>query len=572
MKSIVSWVLRSDNEELSQAFKVKGIMVLNEVNRIPRARILLLDGAVSQQNFALSNQDFFKPGRTMEISLGYESDVQLVFSGLIVRHGLKIDDNSGSFLEIECKHAAVKLTRTKHNRYFYDQSDKEALETLLGDTDILFDINGLDGFVNEQLVQYECTAWDFMLSRIDNNGGLLFFDPKTLHISPPTLDGEPVLQCQYGSNVIGFEAMMDCESQVEQVETKSWSSAEQEMLVVRGTPGFDNTAGNISTDELAAVMNDGPFYLQHTANLPDDELTSWANAWATKNALAKVQGHVRLPGTADVFPGKLIQLSGFGDRFSGKVFVTGVRHEVSNGSWTTDLRFGLPADEYLRPPDMNALPAAAMLPAVSGVQLGTVTQLESDPDGEFRIKVRIPTISEEEDGIWAKLVKGYAGDTYGICFLPEIGDEVAVCFLNDDPRKPLVLGALHSSAKPSPIQATDDNHEKGMVSRSNLRIMWDDEKKVIRIDTPKGNEIVLDEQEEKVSLKDANDNRIVLDANGILIESAKGIRLKANEDIQLEGLNIGIKAKAGFAAEGASGAEVKTDAIAIVKGSLVQIN
>lgn len=572
MKNIISHTLRSDGEEFAQAFKVKSIFILNEANRIPRAKIILLDGDVSQQDFELSNQGFFKPGKLIEIDLGYEGDVQHVFKGLIIRHAVKVRDSNASYLEIECKHPAVKLTVNKKNRLFYDLSDKDSVSRILDEADISYTIDGMSDFIHRQLIQYESTSWDFMLSRAEVNGHILLFDHEKLTIAAPSMEGDESLNCEYGSNVLSFEAVMDSETQFSQVESKTWSSADQDLLTSSGTSGFVNEIGNISSEELAGVLNEEPCFLQHTANLSEDELATWAKSIATKNELSKVTGYVRIRGDSTVYPGKIIRLTGFGERFTGKAYVTGVRHEVSNGNWTTDIQFGLPVRLFSGQQDFNALPAAGMLPAVNGVQIGVVTQLENDPDHEFRIRVRIPLISNEEDGIWAQMAKGYAGSNYGVCFHPEIGDEVAVCFLNDDPRKAVVLGVLHSSANPSPIAPDDDNFQKGIITKSELKVLWDDDKKVITISTPGGNQVILDDQEQKICMKDAHQNRIEMSDQGIFIESTKDLKLKARQNVDTEGVDISSKANGRFAAEGNAGAEVKTSSIAVLKGSLVQIN
>ena len=136
MKNLVSYVLRSDGQEFMQAFKVKSIVIMNEANRIPRATIVLLDGDVSQQMFALSNQDFFKPGKMLEIDLGYDTNAEPVFKGIILKHAIQIRESNASYLEIECKHPAVKLTVNKRNRFFYDSTDKNAISQLLDENRI----------------------------------------------------------------------------------------------------------------------------------------------------------------------------------------------------------------------------------------------------------------------------------------------------------------------------------------------------------------------------------------------------------------------------------------------------
>ncbi len=63
-----------------------------------------------------------------------------------------------------------------------------------------------------------------------------------------------------------------------------------------------------------------------------------------------------------------------------------------------------------------------------------------------------------------------------------------------------------------------------------------------------------------------------MDSSGIVMESTGDISIKASGDVNIEGTNVSIKANAEFKAEGSAGAEVSTSAIAVLKGSLVQIN
>lgn len=571
MKNVISYILRSGGVEFKEGLKVKSIVIVNEANRIPRANILLLDGDVSKQTFALSNQDFFKPGKALEIDLGFESKVENVFKGVIVKISIQVRESNASYLEVVCKHPVVKLTTKKKNRFFYDVSDNDAITQILDEAKITGQVNGMTAYTHTQLVQYESTCWDFMLSRIEANGNLVLFGNEKLNVSAPSMESQDIFHCAYGENVITFDAILDSESQFSKVESKAWSSSEQNLSSGEGDLEFKNEIGNITSKELADVLNEEPYQLQHT-NLSREELQLWAKSKATKNELSKILGNVSLRGNATLYPGKIIQLSGFGDRFSGKAFVTGVRHEVTQGNWTSHIQFGLPSTWFSQQKNFNALPAAGMLPAINGLQIGVVTQLEDDPENEYRIKVRIPIVSNEEDGIWAHIARAYAGNDYGICFTPEIGDEVIVGFLNEDPRKAVVLGVLHSSAKASPLPPKDDNFQKGIISRAGLKVIWDDDKKTITISTPGGHQIKLDDEVKKISLEDSHQNKIEMSDSGILLQSSKNVKISAQKDVVLEGININGKATGKFSVEGNAGAEVKTSSIAVLKGSLVQIN
>jgi len=141
--------------------------------------------------------------------------------------------------------------------------------------------------------------------------------------------------------------------------------------------------------------------------------------------------------------------------------------------------------------------------------------------------VRLPTIMADDDGIWSRVSTLDAGDNRGTFILPEIGDEVIVGFINNDPRHAVVLGMMHSAHFPAPLSASNDNHEKGYVSRSEMKMIWNDDKKTVQIETPAGNKILLTEEDTAIKIEDQNGNKLTMDTAGIVAESFKDIELKA---------------------------------------------
>jgi uncharacterized protein involved in type VI secretion and phage assembly len=184
----------------------------------------------------------------------------------------------------------------------------------------------------------------------------------------------------------------------------------------------------------------------------------------------------------------------------------------------------------------------------------------------------MPIISGSEQGIWARVSTLDAGKERGSFFLPEIDDEVIVGFINGDPDHPVVLGMMNSSAKAAPLTAADANHEKGFTTRSKMKFIFNDEKKSVVLETPKGKKITVDEDAGIIKIEDDFSNKITMDSAGIALESPKDITIKATGDVKIDGMNVTITANAQFKASGNAGAEVSTGAIAILKGSMVQIN
>ncbi|WP_299607141.1 type VI secretion system tip protein VgrG [uncultured Aquimarina sp.] len=567
---LITHKLLVGGNELSKKYQVKTISIEKEVNRIPTAKIILIDGEPAKQDFELSNEELLIPGAEIEITAGYHSDEETVFKGIIIKHNIKIRAN-GSYLIVECKDEAVKLTIGRKSNYFYDNKDSDIIEEIIGAYGIDKEVEATN-YEHKELVQYHISDWDFIVSRAQANGKLCFVDDGKLSVKKPDFSSAEIETVTYGATMLDLDAEIDARHQIDKVTSYSWNYADQELVEIEAADPSVSLNGNLEPSDLSSIIGLENLELRHGGSLSTTEMQDWSDAKWMFQQLSKIRGRVKFQGIPAVKPGTILKLQGVGDRFNGNVYVTGISHHISEGNWTVDAQFGINPKWFSEIYDINPLPASGLLSGICGLQIGIVSQLEEDPDGENRILVQLPIINNEEQGIWCRVASLDAGENRGAFFLPEISDEVIVGFINDDPNDGVVLGMLNSSAKPAPITASDDNHEKGFITRSEMKVLFDDDKKSISIETPAGKKIVLDEDAGSIVVEDDNSNIITVDSSGIAIESASDINLTASGDVNIEGTNVNIKANAQFKAEGSAGVEMSSSATATLKGSLVQIN
>jgi Rhs element Vgr protein len=425
------------------------------------------------------------------------------------------------------------------------------------------------------VVQYDATDWDFIVCRAEVSGKLVLPDDGTVKITKPDFTQEPVALLQYGGNILELEAVMDSAQQYAGVSASAWNYANQELSEQDAVEPVLKEEGNISSSDLSGVLGLDTYQLFHSGNINDEELRGWASTQLLKSKLSKIKGRVKFLGFADVKPGTLVELQGVGDRFNGIAFVSTVRHSINDGNWYTDINVGLSTKWFTQEDEVSALPASGLLPAISGLQIGIVTQLEDDPDGEHRIQVRIPVIDAAADGIWCRVACVDAGNERCSYFRPEVNDEVIVGFINDDPRHAVVLGMLNSSALPVPTDVfpeKDENHIKGFVTRSQLKFTFDDDKKIITLETPAENKIIINDDEGSIVLQDQNNNKITMNSDGITVESAKDLVLKAAKNVSIKGVKIEAEATSEFSAKGNTKAALQSSGQTEIKGGTVMIN
>lgn len=578
----------SDDTVIPGTVQVVSVTIKKTINKIPFAELVVLDGDMPQKKFPVSDADYFKPGAAIKINAGYHSDEETIFEGMVVKFGIKISGENYSRLVVECRDKAVAMTVGRKNANYVDSKDSDIITKLIGNySDLTADVDSTTVEYKE-LVQYYCTDWDFMLSRAEVNGLLLIVDAANVSVKAPVTSGTPTLKVTYGEDLLEFNASIDAKSQFTKVQGVSWDIANQAIVRQEAAPQTLNTQGNLDSATLADVIGLSSYVLQTASPVESTALKSWADGQQLKSGLARIQGRMVFQGSASAKAGEQIELNGVGDRFNGNVFVSSVQHTVANGNWETEVEFGMPPNWFAESRDLVAPPASGLLPGIEGLHIGVVKKLDADPDGQYKVQVSIPVLQAETDGVWARLMQFYASSGFGAFFVPEIGDEVVLGYFNNDPSNPVILGSLYSSTRKPVYELTADNFTKAIVTKSKLKLEFDDDKKIITIITPGGNQIVISDDGKSILFKDQTDNQIKLSDSGILIDSPKDITISAKgkinitatgnlameskADVTEKGTNITHTANAAFTAKGSASSEISSSGQTTVKGSMVMIN
>jgi Rhs element Vgr protein len=585
---LVSIDLEVDGRRIKDVYRIAQIQVTMAINPIPVARIMILDGSAVDRTFEVSETTDFIPGGEIVIKAGYHQARQVIFTGVIVKHGIKMDGQGRTFLVLTCKDRAVRMTIARSSERYVKKKDSDVITGLIRKAGLKADVEPTK-VVHELLVKQYSSDWDYIVTRAEVNGQLVIVDGGRVAVKAPAFKPPAELVVRLGDTVADLDAEIDALSQLPTVTSRAWDPAKQQVASRDAAEPKVNKQGNIDGKALVKVLDLKDFELQSFAPLPLPELQAWANAQLLKSRLSRLCGRVSFPGNNKPKPGQLIELEGLGARFNGSAFISSVRHTIGPGEWITQVGFGLSphwfAGEHA---GIEAPPAAGLRPGVGGLQIATVKQIHDDPAGERRIKVSLPMMAAGDNDIWVRLASPYAGSGMGICFLPEPGDEVVLGFLNDDPVAAIVLGSLHSKGRAAPCVPDEKNRNKAIVTSSQMKISFDDVDKNLQIETPGGQMITLSDQNQSITITDSNKNKIVMDAGGISLDSPKDITLKAGGSVQVEatagidlktqgdvgiqGMNTNITADVALAAKGQASAELSASGQTTVKGAMVMIN
>lgn len=546
---VVTVSVLQNGKLIKPEFELLSIDILRECNRIPVAELIYADGKPEKKEFPLSDSNFFEAGKEIEIKLRYEGKTEkekTVFKGIVLGQGLRMSSQA-CLLHIELSDKAVKMTGTRKSNIFEEMKDADVIGKLITTAGLKKGTVDATKVTHKRLVQYHASDWDFLLCRAEANGMLVMTTDGAISAKIPVISGSAKRTFKFGiDEIYDFDIESDTRNQRSAIKSAAYDIKTQKLSEPVSAKAFKLSQSALNATTVNAAMGDSEEMLIGGAALNAGEAQAWADATMVKNRLSILKGSMRIPGVADLLIGDVIELKGMSKLFSGKTIITGIRHQVNvTEGWFTEVQFGISAERFSNLYPVNETPAAGLLPGVNGLQIGIVEKFEADPEKEFRVKVRIPSIESKTNAVWARLGSMDAGKEHGAFFFPETGDEVILGFFNDDPRQPVILGSLYSSVNAPSIKPADKNPLKGFTSKKGLKITFDDEKKIMTLLTPGKQSIVIDDDKKTMELTDANKNKILLSKDGVQIDSSKDFILNASKgDVKITaGKKVEISAK-----------------------------
>lgn len=148
----------------------------------------------------------------------------------------------------------------------------------------------------------------------------------------------------------------------------------------------------------------------------------------------------------------------------------------------------IPSDVTFRPPRVTPRPV------VQGTQTAIVVGPEDEEiytDQYGRVKVQFHWDREgkytECSSCWIRVSQGWAGGKYGMIFLPRVGHEVIVDFLEGNPDCPIITGRVYNNDLMPVFDLPDTKYKSGIRSQSTKggdganALIFDDQKGEERI-------------------------------------------------------------------------------------------
>ena len=135
-------------------------------------------------------------------------------------------------------------------------------------------------------------------------------------------------------------------------------------------------------------------------------------------------------------------------------------------------------------------PQTIAKPTVKGLHCATVTgpsgdEVYTDKAGRVKVQFHWDDLgkNDENTSCWLPVTQSLASQNFGCHFLPRIGDEVLVQYINGDPDQPIVIGSIYNGANPPPYETATQSGIKTRTTPNGS--------------SAQGNELRFEDQEDK---------------------------------------------------------------------------
>ncbi|TVQ55910.1 MAG: type VI secretion system tip protein VgrG [Phycisphaerales bacterium] len=511
----------------------------------------------------LSESDSIDPrdivGKNVTFYIKNRDDEPRYFNGFIKRFTYWGRDDRLSHYRAEIVPWLWFLTRRTDSRIFQNKSVPEIIENVfseLGFTDFEFRLSD-DYETREYCVQYHESDFNFVSRLLEEEGIFYFFQHE---------DGKHTLIL--GDNKGVYEQCTESE-----VEFLSTISGKQESDDLRSWEHcYEYTSGKVAQKDYNFEKPADPL-LTNTQTLVDLDNID-------KFELYDFPGKFENRGTGDALTERRMEAeesrydrvegSGICPSFScghsftvarhhhpseeGRTYVLlSVRHEASamgvyetgasdEGEPYTNVFTCIPSKVIYRPPRRT------QEPRIAGAQTATVVgpegeEIYTDEYGRVKLQFHWDRYgeSDENSSCWVRVAQEWAGKKWGAMFLPRIGQEVVVTFLEGDPDRPLITGRVYNADQTVPYELPNNKTRSTIKSRTTKDGGGFNE---IRFEDKKDEEQIFIHAEKDQDVRIKNDSReyvgndrhmVVKNNQQELVENNKHLRIKGNHEEKIDG-------------------------------------
>ncbi|QDU62118.1 Phage-related baseplate assembly protein [Planctomycetes bacterium Pan216] len=473
---------------------------------------------------------------SLKILAGTEDDRQArYYHGIVQRFELTGTDDKAAYYSARVvprlwklgrKHKSrVHVTEQSQRKTFKDVVEKVLQEGGLSGTSVSFKLNEGDYQPFSFLTQYRETDLDFIKRLCEEDGVGFSFDHTEEEEVLQLFDSNQKLkEANPYSEVIYRHAAGMLEDEYESIQSFQVSHQLDYGKVEMREYDFKDSQKKISGDKTGK-SDDSLEYYDYAVKFQDEEGATERMKKTAKLRSEEYDAGVYVgTGRGDyrsMAAGKLFTLSECPSDALNKQWlpvevvhrgtesnqVAGDGAPLGMGGYSYSMEFkAMPADVTFRPK------RKAAKPIVLGSQTATVVgpageEIHTDEHGRVRVRMHWDRErqKEEDSSFWIRVSQQSAGRMWGMFFLPRIGQEVVVDFLEGDPNHPIITGSVYNDYQLPPYRPVPENKTRSTIKTNSTP--GGNGFNELRFEDKKGSEQVFMHAEKNFDLRVKNDGK-----------------------------------------------------------------
>jgi type VI secretion system secreted protein VgrG len=437
-----------------------------------------------------------------------------------------------------------RLSQMRKSRIFQEQSVPDIVKAVLGEGGIAHRAVLSGAYApREYCVQYRETDFDFISRLLEAEGIFYFFehaegshtmvlgDGANAHADLP---GGAKLPLRHDDKRAYNEEFISAMEQVHRLRPGAVMLRDFDFE----KPTLDISANNTSKAGVAELeLYDYPAgYVAHgvgksTSAVRMEEKAQGARTFTGQSLCSRLA------------PGYHFEVESLGEEtFSGQYLAQEVTHsgrqpdtfggpETLGGLYRNTFRC-LPKGVPFRPPRLTPRPH------IPGLQTATVTgpageEIHTDKHGRIKVQFHWDREGTRDDrsSCWVRVGQSWGGLSWGALYLPRIGQEVLVRFLEGNPDRPLIAGTVYNGENPTPYGLPADKTKSTLKSASSL---GSDGFNEFRIEDAAGREEIFVHAQKDEDLMTENDKKQeVRRYEDLLVKKDRKITVEGNQTLRV---------------------------------------
>lgn len=392
------------------------------------------------------------------------------FHGIVTRMSQGVGSPGSAVYHADLRPKLYLLTQSANCKIFQNLSVPDIVQAVLTDhgvTDVQLKLTGSYA-AREYCVQYNETAFAFISRLLEDEGIFYFFTHEDGKHTMVLADDASAFQPCPGATTLKYGTF---DHWVQQTVVPHCTFEQNVIPGVSAvddfnfeTPTTDLEASVDSTEAISGTARRIYAYPGGFLNKGEGEALAKIRVQETDSPQVKLRGESLSPPVGSGF--KFTMENHYRSDVNADWALERVAHTAGWTAYANNFD-AFPASTPYRPA------RTTRKPVIPGTQTALVVGKAGEEiwtDKYGRVKVQFHWDQEgkndENSSCWIRVAHGWAGKSWGQIFLPRIGQEVVVSFLEGDPDRPLITGSVYNAEQTVPYALPGEQTKSTIKSDS----------------------------------------------------------------------------------------------------------